>query len=133
MQEQDLNANTSTRLNRIYGIWVYGCGHWGFDWGHSMVYMGVILGMSEFNRDKIKNILNNLTLSLSDMNNWAEISRGGASIGWCGAKFNVRDVVTVTTINVIGIDIKFTALFTYSDKKSGYHDLPDLVKMEVME
>ena len=89
--------------------------------------------MSDYNKEKIKSAISKLSLDVDTMNKWAGIAKSGASMGWDGCKLNDSDVVTVITVNIIGISIKFTGLFVYNVNACGFHCLPELAIVEALE
>ena len=81
---------------------------------------------------EIKKSLNELTLSLDAINEWAELSRDAKSHGWNERKLDESDIiVTTNTINIIGLDVVFTGLFIFNRNTFTYNKLPQLVKMKV--
>tara|TARA_R110000851_G_scaffold131784_1_gene266031 strand:+ start:83 stop:346 length:264 start_codon:yes stop_codon:yes gene_type:complete len=80
----------------------------------------------------VKDSVERLDVSLYSMNHWAELANSGASHAWDGEKVTPKDVICKSTINVLTLDIEFTALFIYKDKKCGFEFYPDLVKMKVL-
>ena len=88
--------------------------------------------MNDGKLGEIKKSLEELTLSLDAINEWAELSKGAESHGWNGRKLDDRDiVVTTNVINIIGLDVVFTALFIFNRNTFSYNKLPQLVKMKV--
>tara|TARA_R110000851_G_scaffold183361_1_gene332625 strand:+ start:688 stop:954 length:267 start_codon:yes stop_codon:yes gene_type:complete len=88
--------------------------------------------MNDFNDQAIKASIEQLTLSLDSINHWAELSKSAASHAWDEGKVTPKDVICKSIINVLTLDIEFTALFIYKDRKCGFEFYPDLVKMKVL-
>ena len=88
--------------------------------------------MSIFKIKTVKDSVGLLDFSLDSINHWAELANSGASHAWDGKKVTTKDVICTHQINVLALDVEFTALFIYKDKKSGFEFYPDLVKMKVI-
>ena len=83
-------------------------------------------------KQTIKDSVEVLNISLDSINHWAELANSAASHAWDGGKVTPKDIICNPRINVLTLDIEFTALFIYKDNKCGFEFYPDLVKMKVL-